>query len=373
MGRKNFEKRRVYVSDIHLSTPSKNPPSTVLHDYGWLSKEERDSFVDFLQYLLEDDGVGEVILLGDTFDDWIFPIDVVPASIVEILTAPENQTFVNKLRLLSEKKRVVFMPGNHDMSATRDMLIQDRFFPKMVFGGSAFNNSVFRSSRLLAEHGSAHALFCAPDPVNNPGSQLPLGYFITRLDTTKMARTRSRKKHFFTMIDDLVETLGPQTLPQSIFECLIEWAGITEDTPILMPPRGDLSISITAGEVKKKYADLYEQWKHTKGPGMAFKAIMAEIGYLGDLADNLCKRGDTNIVIFGHSHDSELDKDSWFVDDRIYANCGAWCDEKKKKSFVESQKENTERKHYIRLKQWLGRGTSGKPNIALIGEEKVDL
>lgn len=48
---------------------------------------------------------------------------------------------------------------------------------------------------------------------------------------------------------------------------------------------------------------------------------------------------DTNIIIFGHSHASELDKDSWFLKEkRIYANCGAWCDEAEQCTFVETEK-----------------------------------
>ena len=31
------------------------------------------------------------------------------------------------------------------------------------------------------------------------------------------------------------------------------------------------------------------------------------------------------VVIFAHSHAATIDKDSWFVDDRIYANTGSVC------------------------------------------------
>ena len=57
-------------------------------------------------------------------------------------------------------------------------------------------------------------------------------------------------------------------------------------------------------------------------------------------------------MIFGHCHQWELDKDSWFVDDRIYANCGTWCDEKKPCTFVESQKDKNERIHIVRVMKW---------------------
>jgi len=38
----------------------------------------------------------------------------------------------------------------------------------------------------------------------------------------------------------------------------------------------------------------------------------------------LCRNG-VEIVIFGHSHDTKMDKDTLFVKDRIHANCGYRC------------------------------------------------
>jgi UDP-2,3-diacylglucosamine pyrophosphatase LpxH len=76
---------------------------------------------------------------------------------------------------------------------------------------------------------------------------------------------------------------------------------------------------------------------------------------------------DTNIVIFGHSHTSDLDKDSWFLKEkRIYANCGAWCDEGERCTFVETEKDEGIRKHYVRLKSWNGK------NAGLMKEEYVE-
>lgn len=94
---------------------------------------------------------------------------------------------------------------------------------------------------------------------------------------------------------------------------------------------------------------------------------MAEIGHLDDFADMLSKKGDTNIIIFGHSHKSDLDKDSWFVKDRVYANCGSWCDEEEPCTFVETQKDNEERVHHVRLNRWKNGAVEN------IDEKTVDL
>jgi UDP-2,3-diacylglucosamine pyrophosphatase LpxH len=343
--------KRIYISDVHMGAGRK-PKSKNSYPYDWLGSMEAKRFADFLDHLANSEDVQEVILLGDIMDNWVCPVDEVPPTFDEIVKASHNRGIVRNLRTLAKHKeiRLVYMPGNHDMAVTREFI--EKAFPGVAFGGSAANESVYRTSRLLAEHGSAHAMFNAPDPINNSRSRLPLGYFISRCDATKASKTGRSHRHYWTYIDDFLELLGPEKIPESVFEAVLEEAGLPDDAEIKMYPVAGKAKSINAREVKAKYADLYEQWKTHHGPGMAFKAVMAEIGYLGDLADNISKKGDTNIVIFGHSHDSELDKDSWFVEDRIYANCGTWCEDKKAPTFVETEKDEEQRKHYVRLMAW---------------------
>ncbi len=227
----------------------------------------------------------------------------------------------------------------------------------MVFGGTRVWNagsSVYRSSRLRAEHGSAHGMFNAPDPVNSPGSRLPLGYFISRVLATKKYQTGHGDRHWWTYADDLLEAVGPDKLASCVFEAVLEEAKLPLSTPIVMPPRNGVPVTTTAQAVADKYAKLYDQYKDRLGAGLAFKAIIAEIGYLDDAADRLCKKNDTNVVVFGHSHDWELDKDSWFVDDRIYANCGTWCDSEADKpyTYVEVETRRAHNERYVRVQEW---------------------
>lgn len=345
-------KKRVYVSDIHMNAGKGFQPAKGKYPYEWLSPPEADRFAGFLQYLNTQDDVQEIVLLGDLLDDWVYPVDVVPPSLEVIIKAPVNRKIVQALKKMcaNPNKKVLYLPGNHDMGVTRELI--GRLFPKMIFGGTALYNSVYRSSRLRAEHGSAYAMFNAPDAINSPGTRLPLGYFISRVVATKTRDTGSTDRHYWTYADDLLETLGPQRLAASVFEAVLEEAGLSEHTEIRMPKSNGKAGTVTAGAVKEKYAALYDQWQETYGAGVAFKAMMAEIGFLGNLADRLCKKSDTNVVIFGHSHDWKLDKDSWFVDDRIYANCGTWCDEKKPCTWVESIKDTDRRRHTIRVMDW---------------------
>jgi UDP-2,3-diacylglucosamine pyrophosphatase LpxH len=152
-----------------------------------------------------------------------------------------------------------------------------------------------------------------------------------------------------------------------VFEAILEEARLSLDTPIVMPKRNGKTERVNAREISARYQNLYSQWKERLGAGIAFKSILAEIGYLEDAADRLCKKNDTNIVIFGHSHDWDLDKDSWFVKDHIYANCGSWCDSPPY-TYVEIETLRDQRKRNIRVQEWAGK----KPG-EILKEDYVNL
>jgi hypothetical protein len=115
----------------------------------------------------------------------------------------------------------------------------------IIFGGTKIWNagmSIYRSSRLLAEHGSAHAMFNAPDPVNNPGSRLPLGYFISRVLATKTYNTGHQDRHWWTYVDDILEVVGPDKLAHCVFEAVLEEADLSLETQIEMPKRNGQTV-----------------------------------------------------------------------------------------------------------------------------------
>jgi len=158
-------------------------------------------------------------------------------------------------------------------------------------------------------------------------------------------------------------------MASSVFEAVLEEAHLSPDTEIVMPRRDNKATTITAKEVSQKYENLYDQWKERVGAGLAFKSVLAEIDYLDDAADRLCKKNDTNIVVFGHSHKWELDKDDWFVQDRIYANCGTWCDSPNKKwTYVEVETNRPRNTRWVRVHEWLGKKAGG-----ILKEESVNL
>jgi UDP-2,3-diacylglucosamine pyrophosphatase LpxH len=345
---------RLFLSDIHLSSTKDRLPA---NPYWWLDQDGVVRIAGFLNWLTgnaTDAGVKEVILLGDVFDNWVIPHDQIPPDISDILAAAHNQPFVEALNALTQVQgmKVIYLPGNHDMHTTQVDL--QATFPQLGWGGHAAFDSIYVSGRLRAEHGSAHAMFCAPDPLRR--ARLPLGYFLSRLAATAVRDHGSRIRHFWTVIDDILEAAGPHKLAACVFEAMVEEARLGANAEFTMPTALWGGDSVKMSAVAELYANLYGEWVERKGPGVAFKALVAEIGWLEDVADTLCKKNGPNTVIFGHSHGAEMDKDNWFVDDRIYANCGTWCDDDKKKTptYVTVEKLTDPREQKVSIFSWDG-------------------
>jgi UDP-2,3-diacylglucosamine pyrophosphatase LpxH len=340
-----MHKMRIFISDVHMST---NGLGAYKHNFHWLSDQQIGNLTSFLNSLVVRKP-DELVILGDLLDNWVCPIDMTPPSMSDILKAAHNQPIINAMnKIMDADVKVVVFGGNHDQLATGADLLE--VMPKLTVADGWLNDNVYQDARIHAEHGSSRAMFNAPDPQHDPRSRLPLGYFLTRVVTTHAARTGKPSRDWARYLDDTLEMMfSSQRVAASVFEAVLEEAGIPETASIAMP--GDTSI--TAHQVKEKYADLYDHWCAThKGFGAGIRAVIAEFNYLDDMSDQICKRGGANIVVLGHSHKPEIDKDTWFVDDRIYANAGAWCEKETSGSFVEL--ETTDKEQIVRVREWDG-------------------
>lgn len=342
-------KKHIFISDVHLGAGRFSPESQdreiYPNDWDWLSAEETANFEQFLRFLREDytDQIREIVLMGDIFDNWVFPHDMVPPTMDELILAEKNIRVVEELRKLSENLPVFYIPGNHDMHATAPVI--ERHFPKMTYCPTQFIDG-----RLLAEHGHRYALFNAPARFSNNFMGLPLGYFISRIEATRKAVTGAQTRSYHTYIDDFIEMAGRPTLPQCVLEAVIEEADLSEDLEFKYKrPNGGVQ-TVSAMEVKAIYRDIYNDWSDQVIS--RHRAVFAEMDMMGPVADRLCKDGKHHIVILGHSHKCEIDKDTWFVADRIYANTGFWCGTHC--TFVETEK--TANRHRVRTVRWEGDG-----------------
>jgi UDP-2,3-diacylglucosamine pyrophosphatase LpxH len=338
---------KLFISDVHLgagrySEESKNT-TRYPYDWDWLSLDETENFMNFIRFVHTgyDRKIEEVVLLGDIFDNWVFPYDLVPPTMEELFEAEKNKRVIRELNTLATKTKVYYIPGNHDMHATA--AVMKDFFPDFIYCPKRYS-----SDRLIAEHGHRYAMFNAPARFSTNIMGLPLGYFISRTEATKKAMTNSEGRSYHTYVDDFIEMFGEQTLPQSVLEAVIEEAGFDEEIEYKIKRKNGQVLSKTAIEVKDVYKNIYRDWPTSTVSRP--RAVFAELDMLGPIADKLCKDGLFKVCIFGHSHKSEIDRDIWFVNDRIYANTGYWCGSEC--TFIEAEK--TDDGYDVGIVKWAG-------------------
>lgn len=333
-------------------------PSSGEYPYVRLTESGAKAVSCFLQWIRECEDISELILVGDILDRWCYPVDVFPPSYDQIANAPDNREITQQLKALSQTPGIMvyYLPGNHDQDMNR--VTVNRIFPGMVFIGDELGHGIFRRGRLRAEHGSVFSLFNGPDPVNAPVSRLPLGYFIERIWASH-ARKTGMESHSgpgcLSYIDDLYKCSGPKTISSRAFEMFVREAGLDLDTPIVgVPGEFDPSGSVTARRIRDRYQHLYDQRDSlgTDESGRSALGALFADKTLGLIADDLCRPGGTNLVIFGHSHAAELDRDWLLVDDKIYANCGTWCDPDRPRTFIVTFEDAEKDQHIVRQMRW---------------------
>ncbi|MFQ5328490.1 MAG: metallophosphoesterase [Thermodesulfobacteriota bacterium] len=308
------KKKTLFVSDIHLGAGN---------SWDWFdAKLEGPKLINFFQYVknrhAKQKDIKEVVLLGDVFDLWVCPHNVKPHTFEQIIR--HHAAVVNGIKEMAAAVPTLYVNGNHDYQVTSQN-ISDAFEGKIRHIGN-----VYRRGNVLAEHGHQYALFNRPDAKNGgPHLRLPLGYYITRLHTTLENSRGSKAKMIFQAIDESFQIMGAEKLPESVLDALKD--------AVEMPPKPKKVEKFTMGhicpdqqydEVRERYRNLFDDWKDAVGFWQSIQMIMSELNRLGTVADRLCRDG-VDIVIFGHSHDTKMDKDTLFVKDRIYANCGYWC------------------------------------------------
>ena len=354
--------KRIVVSDVHMGAGRSFKEGYAGHVYDWLSEDEAQSFAAFLQFLISDNSVNEIVLLGDIMDTWVCPVEEVPPTFEEIVNAEINRDIVNNLRILAaqEAKKLIYIPGNHDVTVTKDFLESN-------FRGIAFQTE-YSTDSLLAQHGHEYTMFCAPDPKNDPENRLPLGYYISRVAATNAAKTGSDNS-FRYYLDEFIDELSKsKTLIKAIFDAIAKVSNLDDNTEIKM-----YSGSMRIKDVKNRYAKLYKQWDANSHFVNAREALVAEINALSSVPWKLSTEKNYRIIIFGHTHDKYLGVLSKHDADEntyLYANSGTWCDyrEKGRKfTFIESEEKKEEGKHLFRLKSW------ENGNARLLQEESVML
>lgn len=345
--------RRFFISDVHLGGDANK---------AWFQPDLHEApLLAFFDHIAKQEDVKDLVLLGDFFDTWMFPMDAqLPKTLAEVITA-RHPTIIEAVKSARKAvENVFYVNGNHDMHVTQEDL-------NAVFGADVATwIPRYNAGLLYAEHGSRFTMFNAPDKMHDPLDGLPLGYFITRM----LASTNEeydRPGSVIKYIDDLLEAaFTPTTVAQSVIEAIAELAGKKPHDTFTMPNRRP---TITIADVQRRYAPLFQRWIEKFGQRYAIQAVMGELGSLGWFADRLCEKQGYKVVVFGHTHGSELDKDSFLIKgNRAYANAGYWCPKPDRKddraTFVEVDKVGG--KFSVQLWSYKG-GKPNKEKIVVVG------
>lgn len=336
----------IFISDTHVGPGLRpNPNDPKLHSWEWVTPSDRARLAAFLQWLnpkgsvaapgVPRPAVDELVLLGDIFDNWIVPHDIKPPTMLELMRSQNASPIVAALRSLSQAINVIFVPGNHDMTVTGEVLAA--VLPDVTFGGAAANKPFFSNGRLRGEHGNGPALFNSPDPLRPDG--LPLGYFISRLVATADRNTGSHTPSTSAIIHELGHILGKEKIAQGVLDAVADKAGVSLDTQILMPDDLWGGQSVSVGQIRTMYAALAEEFEKRNGAIATAMSIPAEMEQLEVVADAMLLHGGLGAIVMGHSHGPMAKQyEIPFLGRAAYVNSGCWCNNISAATWVEVEK-----------------------------------
>ena len=302
--------KRIFVSDIHLSSQERYNAKEKMKRARFKPKEHEKRLVNFLNksVLEKEKEIKDLVLAGDIFDTWVCPPDEAPPTFKEIFES--NPRIMNALRAIASSRiNLYYLPGNHDYSLKKAEIQSE--IPGVIFQ-KAYDDSPLK---LHAEHGHSHVVF------NKSFSKIaggrPIGYFITRL-VEHLGGYVNRFHDLISYSDDVIKLVaGNPNFFKLLIQALADRAGVKE---IVMNSRGR---KISIKEINKMYKPLKKKY-----PPVRALVKLALEGELEHVGDRLCKKKGYKIVIFGHTHKAKIDKDSFLVADRVYANAGCWSQKK---------------------------------------------
>ncbi len=106
------QQKTIVISDVHMSNGA---------SYSWFQEANSKKLTRLLFTLANDSTVRELVLLGDLFDLWLYPVNEVPCTAEQIIKA--NDPVFDAIReFLKRDINVCYMNGNHDMGVTQDDL-----------------------------------------------------------------------------------------------------------------------------------------------------------------------------------------------------------------------------------------------------------
>jgi len=348
----------VVISDIHLGADLSY--AEINKNLGALEK--------FLIEVKNGKNVKELIFAGDVVDEWFIPAPMDPyqgkdqTDFVQRVKAANKGVFDVLNSIIQEGKiRVVYVPGNHDLTVTAASIesilpgITQVRDPEQGLG----TYSPTEHPKIAIEHGHRYNFFCAPDPYSNqkiaPNTISPPGYFFTRIaaqhfaqkepaagDTIKVVTKNTSGNESQQLLYAYYEiwkwTLDKLTIENKFNEKMIvtNFDGFTQNysvndlVPFQTTPGGEIDVVL--------YKGIQDNWNQRQIRNRVQVTIPTQQAIIGapDYKETdkqaktqylLNPNSDKRIVVFGHSHVAKVEvSDNYNGEKSIYANSGTWID-----------------------------------------------
>lgn len=399
--------KRIFISDIHMGDRRSASQAPKFHNYCWFCRSGDSPGSDrpkiltrFLKdYCIADESVAEVVILGDLFDEWVCPAGFDPTEpphpappprgeqYRKIAAASQNAEVVAALKTLASANRLVYVPGNHDMFADRE--IMEEIFPGIHCPQSFDGHFVYSADGIWAEHGHWYGMFNAPLPpganLGFPECPLPLGHFISRVIAEEALRTgkmiglgevfREWVEHILDKVPDAKDPdvrVGDivDRLLVDLFETLVKEHAHGADGAVMNGFAGIQGLAKWQ-DIMKRYPDVYDSWPDLHPDNLGrLDALWADADRLDQAARLITlDHAEARMVICGHTHKADfvtMGHSGYPADEtppedkRIYINAGAWTNDTPLCTFVETELHPETHKHLVCLRKWFREPATGR-------------
>ena len=352
--------KTIVISDLHLG----------LDDSISENVSNRPKLADFIRRIEKERLSDELVIAGDFLDQWFYPSDAdLPRDSKDfyLACARNNAEVIDALKKLIESGiRVVYVPGNHDMTMTHEIL--NNIVPGIEQARDVPGLGRYRTGvrgEIVIEHSHRYEIMCAPDRITNAEivedgfPMLPPGYFFARIGVTSLSEGLFGKAD-----PSLHKTLSEPPLPdptnadaRAAYEYWKTWAAIINGW---MPVKesfdekfikvavdglfGEFALSDLLPQVRPDgslnaplYRNITENWDEVQRINLVPVPVTAEHS-LKHAADNKERFEElparvyfdvdpsVDVVVFGHTHVPGYRPFTGYDRPKVFANSGTWVD-----------------------------------------------
>ena len=307
--------------------------------------------------------MAELVILGDLFDRWVIPTDLVPLnSFQAICDNPANSRVMDALRQLAKRGILTYVPGNHDMALSTKDPARDP---------AIYGDRLSRDSRWFRSQPAQRGV---PQREIGGGTRQPLLPFqcFRHLDEPAVVTShrllhfpygdlqslqdRDHQKVSSTPWKNSLRTLiDSDNFVKDVFDSVARDAGLNGTDPVDMDGIAGFPAH-SSGEIGSLYERLIRELEENTAGYRLENQQCSETSEISILRQSRSTFPslvqDQNIVIFGHTHKADLRK-SYILEEApevenihldlpcrsIYANCGTWVDSAPYCTYVETQED----------------------------------